>query len=180
MNITNSKLDALQARMDKRALAGKTIERALRGIMEDIAEDDCDRKRAALLLWLRQNGDDDSPDDVTQTRYSDDTFDAPGAEYRVLTDSEADTAAADYVKDSLWAFNASFLSGETGIDDSVFAALADKCEGANDAIESIIRGTCGIDSFVESAVGADGRGHFISQYDGEENDCGEFYIYRVN
>ena len=104
-------------------------------------------------------------------------------DYLVLTDSEADEKAAEYIKDTLWAFNVSFLAGETGIDEEVFKAIQDngKCESNNDAIESCIDD---MESFVEAAISADGRGHFLAGYDSEENEEtieGEtFYIYRTN
>jgi hypothetical protein len=148
-----------------------------------LASDDCDdddKRRLALLAWLIDNGNNDSPDDVEPAAYGDNTFSVGRAEYRVLTDDEADEACKEYVEQSLWAFNASFLSGETGIDDSVFEALADKCEGANDAVRSIIDGTCGFDDFVKTAVAADGRGHFMNTYDGNEDEYGDYYIYRTN
>lgn len=112
-----------------------------------------------------------------------DIEDCYDVDYYVFTDVEADEKATEYIKDSLWAFNASFLSGETGIDEDVFKAIQDngKCESNNTAIESCIDD---MDSFVEAAIGADGRGHFLSGYDGNENEEtveGEtFYIYRIN
>ena len=118
-------------------------------------------------------------------------YEENNGDYLVLTNSEADEKAAEYIKDSLWAFNASFLAGETGIDDEVFKAIQDngKCEGNNNAIESCIDD---MESFVNAAISADGRGHFLAGYDFEENEetvniYGEgdaanatFYIYRVN
>ena len=104
----------------------------------------------------------------------------------ICTDEEADELAYEYITDSLWAFQPSFLAGETGIDISVFEALAanQQCEGNNDAVTSLIKFTCGLDEFVKSAIGADGRGHFIAHYDHNENEVtvGDttFYIYRVN
>jgi hypothetical protein len=104
-------------------------------------------------------------------------------DYLVLTDSEADEKAKEYILDSVWAFNASFLAEETDIDIEVFEAIQanDKCEGNNDAILSCIDDE---DRFVESAIRADGRGHFLSMYDGKENKEDVFgntyYIYRVN
>jgi hypothetical protein len=109
-------------------------------------------------------------------------------DYSVLTEEEANEKASSYIKDSLWAFNPSFLSEETGIDKSVFKAISDngKCESNNDAIESIIKGcnNCDMESFIESAIGADGRGHFLSNYDGNEIELHpegrDIYIYRNN
>jgi len=106
--------------------------------------------------------------------------------YIVCTDDEADDLTYNYVVDSLWAFTPSFLAGETGIDIDVFEALASngKCESNNDAIGSLIKSTCGLDEFVWSAIGADGRGHFVAHYDHKEHEVkvGDktFYIYRVN
>jgi hypothetical protein len=31
---------------------------------------------------------------------------------------------------------------------------------------------------MKDAISTDGRGHFISSYDGEENEQGDYYIYR--
>lgn len=111
-----------------------------------------------------------------------DGYDA-NQDYMVLTDSEADEKAADYITDSLWAFNAEFLAGETGIDVEVFKAIQanGKCESNNQAIESCIDDMPG---FIEAAISADGRGHFMSTYDGEEYEetvNGEtYFIYRIN
>lgn len=171
--------DALKELCDYITLDKGTIAVICQEILLQEVDDD-DKRRAALLGWSISNGNNDSPDDVTDAGYGENTFKLGGAEYMVLTDEEADEVCAERIKDSLWAFNADFLSGETGIDSMVFSALSDKCEGANDAVESIIRGSCGLDAFVESAASADGRGHFISSYDGEEDDYCDFYIYRVN
>lgn len=107
-------------------------------------------------------------------------------DYLVLTDEEADEKAKEYITDSLWAFNPSFLASMTEFDEEIFQAIADngKCESNNDVIYNTIQKTCGINDFVEAAVQADGRGHFMSSYDGNENEetvHGEtFYIYRLN
>ena len=104
--------------------------------------------------------------------------------YLVLTDEEADKRCTEYIKETLWAFNASFLAGETGIDEEVFKRLAEGCESSNEAIESIINANGGMDSFVEAAIGADGRGHFLASYDHNENEATyngtTYYIYRVD
>ena len=108
------------------------------------------------------------------------TFNYGRATYRVLTDSEADEACAESIEQSLWAFNADFLSGYTKLDSRVFSALSELCEDANDAVRALIDGSGGFDNFVSEAVGADGRGHFMSSYDGEEWGYGGYYIYRTN
>jgi hypothetical protein len=107
-------------------------------------------------------------------------------DYLVLTDEEADEKAKEYIIDSLWAFNATFIASEIDIDEDVINAIQDngKCEGNNDTIYSLINKLGDIDSFVDSAISADGRGHFMSSYDGNENEENvngtTYFIYRIN
>lgn len=105
-------------------------------------------------------------------------------DYLVLTDEEADEKVKEYIKESVWAFNASFLSSETGLPEDMFTAVQPQCESANDAVLQCIEQSCGLDEFVESAVSADGRGHFLSSYDGNEIEVNTeeetLYIYRIN
>lgn len=110
--------------------------------------------------------------------------------YLVLTDDEANDLAADYIKDSVWAFNSDFIIDHTELPyeakEMIETYQRDKCESANDTILAMIDD---IDEFIDNAISADGRGHFISMYDGQENEevvespDGEkhyFYIYRMN
>jgi hypothetical protein len=112
---------------------------------------------------------------------SDDTYYFGNEDYMVLTDDEADEKVAEYIKETVWAFNPSFLSCHSGIDEDVFKLLQEKCESANEAILKLIKD---LDHFVEDAVRSDGRGHFLSSYDGEENEQEHnnetYYIYRTN
>jgi hypothetical protein len=104
-------------------------------------------------------------------------------DWTLCTNQEADKYCYDYVIETVWAFNPSFLSGMTGIDDSAFEAIQanDKCEDNNEAILSMIRGTCGIEKFVDAAISADGRGNFLSSYDGEEYELpGDLVAFRLN
>lgn len=117
-------------------------------------------------------------------------FSADGAEYAVGTDSEADEAATESIRGSLWAFNASFVLSEcdlpSELEEAIQTFCSQKCESANDAIEALIEKCCkdGVDGFAQSAMSSDGRGHFLSGYDGEENeeevDGATFFIYRTN
>ena len=112
---------------------------------------------------------------------SNDTYCFGNEQYMILTDDEADEKVAEYIKDSVWAYNPSFLSSHSDIDEGVFKLLQDKCESANEAVLKLIKD---FDKFVEDAVGTDGRGHFLSSYDGEENDHEHdnetYYIYQTN
>ena len=99
-------------------------------------------------------------------------------DYLVLTDEEADQEVYDYIKESVWAFTPSFLSAHTDyIKESVFELLQQECEGANDAIMSMIKD---FDYFVEDAVRCDGRGHFLAHYDHEEHEVTYLSVVREN
>ncbi len=142
-------------------------------------------------LWKLEMSDDEkiitlasflgeSIDGITDE--GDNRYSVGNQEYLVLNDEEADKAVKDYIRDSVWSFNADFIAGECGIYEmkEMIESFQQKCEGANDAILKLIEKTCGLDSFVESAVSADGRGHFLAGYDGNENEEGDYFIYRTN
>jgi len=109
-------------------------------------------------------------------------------DYRVLTDEEADEAVKEEIENSVWAFKAEFILYECDLPLELAPAIQtfqeEKCESANEAILELIEKTCGLDEFVESAISADGRGHFLSSYDGDEYEetveGTTFYIYRNN
>jgi len=133
-------------------------------------------KENALAKYL-----DEDLDNISESSYDDCLFEVGSREYLVLTDEEADQRAADYIKDSLWAFNPSFLASYCDLPKEMFKAVQDKCEGGNDAVlQCVERAEGGLDGFVEEAISADGRGHFLNTYDGNENEEGDYFIYRVN
>lgn len=112
-----------------------------------------------------------------------------GVEYRVLTEEQADAKVKEEIEYSLWAFNPDFITShcknyddmdqyevESAIE-SLRYAQEQCCEGANGLVRALIDD---MDEFVEDAINADGRGHFLAYYDGVENEQDGFYIYRVN
>lgn len=100
-------------------------------------------------------------------------------DYLVLTDDEADDMVRDYIDETVGMFTPSFLSGFTGIYEDVFVTLQERSK--YDTIRSLIHD---FDGFVEAAVSADGRGHFLATYDFNEHEVTvndtTYYIYRVN
>ena len=58
----------------------------------------------------------------------------------------------------------------------------DSCEGCNDAMIALVDAGSGMDQFISDAISADGLGHFLAHYDGNENEspCGQFLIFRTN
>lgn len=105
------------------------------------------------------------------------------AEYLVLTDEEADQQAAEYIRETVWAFVPDFLASYVpdGIDaDHIESMRGDQCEGFNDAAVALVEAGRGMDQLVKGAIWADGRGHFLATYDGDECQQGDLYIYRTN
>ena len=102
-------------------------------------------------------------------------------DYSVLTDDEADKAVKGYIEESVCFFNTSFIASHSDVDEEVIKKLQELYEDSNKAIKSLIKD---FDHFVDDAICADGRGHFLSSYDGEENEVkindNDYYIYRTN
>ncbi len=160
-------------------------------IYEGTQEEAEEKYQEYLQSYEDENGDRENADtfelwcnnELTQVEeYDNDDY---NQDYICLTDDEADEKAAEYIKDSLWAFNASFIIEHSKLssdaEEMIKSYQEDKCEGANDTIEALIED---MDEFISDAISADGRGHFMSSYDGNENEetfAGEtFYIYRIN
>ena len=131
-----------------------------------------DSKRAAVAI-IKSGYE---PDNVDFDGYH---WTIDGDDYQIYTDSEADEALTDYIGGSVWAFNSDFLSEQTGIDSEVFTLLQGKCEDSNLAILKLIEGSCGLSDFIENAVSTDGRGSFLSSYDGEEIEFNGWFFYRI-
>lgn len=115
--------------------------------------------------------------------YNENIFEVCGREYMVLTDEEAYQAASDYINDFVWAFNSNFIIEHSNVLDydnaseKVVKAIQDQCESGNEAMKKLIND---MDEFVQDAIDADGRGHFLNTYDGEEYEAKDYYIYRMN
>lgn len=123
--------------------------------------------------------------------YDKNTFEYGNQEYKVFTEEEADKAVEEYISESVWAFNANFILDHTDInwnnriEKSIQKMQQELCEDVNELLKAMIKD---FDDFVQDAIEADGRGHFLSSYDGQENEeilDGEYgdeyyYIYRTN
>lgn len=118
-----------------------------------------EEKVAALAAHLNVNAD-----TIKETRHSSDTYeceDEPG-EYRVLTESERETAADE--------------SLESYIDECIFGQLS--------AIVETLERYFDREAWKRDALISDGYGHTLSPYDGQEYEVKVgntwYYIYRVN
>lgn len=148
----------------------------------ELNDHDLKAKAAALAKFL------DVPENEVNSQICDHYgmthFNTEEGEYAIATDEEADTAAKEAVLNSLWAFNALFILSEcdlpSELEEGLKVAQEKQCEGANEWIHKLIKKCCGEQDFVDAAIQADGRGHFLSGYDNEENEVRGYYIYRTN
>lgn len=112
------------------------------------------------------------------------TINIDGDEYLMLSDDEANMRARREIRDSLWAFLSSFIRSHSSVDipeKYIEKMQSEMCEQCNEIIYGLIKDN--FDEFVEDAIDADGRGHFIATYDGKEielkTDDETIYLYRI-
>jgi hypothetical protein len=119
----------------------------------------------------------------------DGVFETGNQEWLVLTDDEATDRARTEIENSLWTFRTAFLRTHSkalaALDSLSMRAwekiIGDSCESANPIVRALIDD---FDHFVADAIKADGRGHFLAGYDGEERELrtadGDFlFAYRI-
>lgn len=107
-------------------------------------------------------------------------------QYYIATDSEANDVLREKIRDEVWAFNSDFILSQCGLPLELAGCIKGfqekEGEGANDALLALVEKCGDLDKFVRDAVALDGRGHFLSSYDGRESEIdfeGEtYYIYK--
>lgn len=110
-------------------------------------------------------------------------FEVGTRSYLVLTDREATAKTREHILETLWAFRPEFLQNYTakGVDADILRRLQERYEDSNEAILKLVTQK---NALISDAIGADGRGHFLSSYDGEEHEVTHnktiYYIYRTN
>lgn len=139
----------------------------------------------ALREFLMSEGYIKESEELTY-EVEDNCFSTSFGEYLVLTDDEADEKAKEEIRQSLWAFNPEFILKHTKAyenttdyeDEAIIEALKEVqgriCESANELVYALIND---FGEFCEDAIDEDGRGHFLSYYDGKEYESDNFYIY---
>jgi hypothetical protein len=108
-----------------------------------------------------------------------DTWTHGRSEWLVLSEEEADERCSEAVRESLWAFRTDFLRAHvTNIDalEALDAMRGKVCERSNAIVLALVRD---LDALIQDAIAADGRGHFLAGYDGEECEQDGWYLYRV-
>lgn len=121
-------------------------------------------------------------EDVEESKHDDAEFEAESETWLVLTEEEANKRTRDNIRESLWAFRVSFLQYHLKVEgDRVLDALermqAELCEDTNEILFALVKD---FDHLVRDAVLSDGRGHFLSGYDGEEHEVRDFRLFRTN
>lgn len=133
----------------------------------------------------------DQPEKQAYSHFGLDVYSYDGAEYAVADDDDqADEAAAEYIMDGLWAFRAKFIASHcpVGLDSKCIEAIEEMqsklCESCSPIIQALLGNN--LDSFIDAAIETEGRGHFLSSQDGEENNGQDIYdgwdgklVYRI-
>lgn len=134
-------------------------------------------KAQALKQYLEdQNCDESEISEVLEDYDNEESVSVNGEELLILFDDEADEKCEESILDTLWAFNPDFIASHVNsgrIDDfgelvKSISAIQEQCEGANSAVKAMIED---LGDFVQDAISADGRGHFLSSYDGNEYEA---------
>jgi hypothetical protein len=122
-------------------------------------------------------------DDEVESETYDERLYGLAGDWLILTDDEANEAACDNIRESAWAFIPGFLVSylPKGVGEEIIEALQPQCEGANEAILSMLGDR--FDEFADDAMSSDGRGHFLSGWDGVEHEFQhngrDWYAYRT-
>jgi len=111
-------------------------------------------------------------------------YDVYGTEYYCGNQEEIFEAVQEYISDSLWAFNTSFLENYGVLKDidyvsDILDPLQEKCEYGNEAIKALVQWDENKDEITQDAINADGVGNFLNSYDGTSEYyevLGEKYI----
>lgn len=93
------------------------------------------------------------------------------------SEEEANKAARQAVEDSICYFRPDFLAAHSNVPEEVFVFLTNKCFDNNEAYKSMIYD---MDDFIDDAIDADGRGHFLNSCDSKEYKIGEYFLYRID
>jgi Ni/Co efflux regulator RcnB len=165
-------------------LTNETVEKDL-DLLKDLIEEDLEvsnnsSRLADLVNTLMQ---DYEPDEYL-LRYPDrgGIYYFGDKEYLIIQQQEANSIAGEVILDTVWAFNADFLcyylcEGKLTAH-QINLLRGDSCEDINDAFLVMLGDKK--KEFIRDAIWSDGRGHFISNYDGVEHEVGDYYLYRLN
>lgn len=129
---------------------------------------------AAINVYNEYIGTIESQDDIRQT--SNDEFVIDGRTILVLTEDESLVRATEIIKNSISYFEPEYLANKTGLPEETFEGL----EGKDDVVLKIIESQMPLSEFIKDAVKYEGYGPFISGYDGEQYEYGDYFVYQLD
>ncbi len=144
-----------------------------------------DNKMKALMAYLEET-DIDELTEETYDHYGLSVYSFGSQEYAIGTEEEVHEAVEQNIKDSLCYFNSQWIVDhiDTELPVKAIAAIQAEDTDGNETLFELISKLGDWSYFVNDSILADGRGHFLSSYDGEENEVffeGVWYfIYRTN
>lgn len=105
--------------------------------------------------------------------------------FYVLTDEEADEVTEQNISETLWTFNDWFLAPYLDINKYIIRRVQkETSEDCNTLFYKILDCEGKFKDFVDKAVSVDGRGTYITGYDGIEREIShkdkDFFIYRMD
>jgi len=124
-----------------------------------------------------------NPIDLLAKHLECDVDDIDQDNWLIVTDSGADEKCKEEILSLVWAFRPSFLSAHSCLSENMIKLIQEKClEDCNEELKGTIED---LEHFVNDAVNSDGRGHFLSHYDGNEIELGKiddeyWFAYRLN
>jgi len=132
-------------------------------------EDEEARLCAALVQMF-----DLSENDLEHVEINETSVTVQGINYIAGNDEQMDEKTYEYIKDSAWAFNKGFIIDHSSVLDNdegseqILSAIQEQCEGGNEAVLKLIDD---FEEFADDAISADGRGHFLNNYNGAEEEA---------
>ena len=105
--------------------------------------------------------------------------------FYLADEKESDKLAKEIILDDIWAFKPDFIREHSRIikdgGDRAMEVLKNMQESMCESCSPLVRAMIDdLDLFVKDAIKADGRGHFISMYDGKEHKQNGINIYFVD
>lgn len=132
------------------------------------------RINAAINVYNEYIGTIESQEDIQQV--GKDEFVIDGRTILVLTEDESLVRATEIIKDSISHFKPEYLANETGLPEETFEEL----KGKDDAVLKIIESQMKLTEFIKDVVKHEGYGPFISSYDGEQYEYGDYFVYQLD
>ena len=144
--------------------------------------EDFEYPAAALALALNLELSINEIEDIEEE--DDNRWACQGSEYFSGSEEDITERVKEYIEQSLWAFNASFLHSYSSISNTstwltIMEPIQQQCEGGNDAVKELVGWDDNADEITEDAIAADGYGHFLNSWDGTHDSIeisGETYI----